>query len=440
MMSPRARHRFLVSPHVRLTALVMAVVSAVGLAHGHGGSARAAAPSEATGTTTARFTPPQPGQRVLQPVAGKTPLIGLPADVFDPAAPATECRVSLARDGVPRQQRLSAAEREVETGFAEWVQTRVHDAVDAALRLAEAAGSADQPVFEVDGMKRLVPEYGAAGKPASPAEFRFRLAHNHALHPAAVALARLAFLGRLDALAKLPEGHELKQVFVTNGGCAAGKGSLTNTVKDALGDRATFGAVWDAAGEGDALENAWILEAASRRGIRVIYGYAEADPATRYQGVLERGTDTGRVVDVLTFINSYCDGAAVFRDFLGSPEYERAVASGRATAFGINPGEFDLASLEDKSKPAFPNLRNLNPRGSLAPADLAAPPDRLRSLEAALGILETFVKKARAEGKDPEPVARAAISNAIKFLDTQPAEVRQAVLASHARIFGGTDP
>jgi hypothetical protein len=436
MTSMLLRDEPMVFGRLRAALILVAVVAATGPARCGAAPAGAAAAAPAP----LRFTPPKPGQKVLEPRAGATPLIGLPADLFDPAASAQECCDCLARDGVPRQRRLTPAEREVETGFAEWVQTRVPDAVDAALRLAEAAGSADQPVFEVDGMKRLVPEYGAGGKAANPAEFRFRLAHNHALHPAAVALARLAFLRRLDVLGKLPEGHELKQVFVTNGGCAAGKGSLTKIVKDALGDKATFGAVWDAAGEGDALENAWILEAAGRRGVRVVYGYAEADPATRYQGVLERGADTGRVVDVMTFINSYCDGAAAFRGFLGSPAYERAVAAGRAAAFGINPGEFDLASLQDKSKPAFPNLRNLAPRGSLKAADLADPPDRLRSLEAALGILERFVKDARGKGEDPDPVARAAISNAIKFLDIQPAEVRQAVLASHARIFGGNEP
>jgi hypothetical protein len=143
---------------------------------------------------------------------------------------------------------------------------------------------------------------------------------------------------------------------------------------------------------------------------------------------------------VLTFINSYCDGAAAFRDFHGSPEYGRAVASGRVASFGINPGEFDLASLKDKSKPAFPDLRNLNPTGSLRPEDLAPPPDRLESLVAALAILERFENESRSKGEDPEPVATAALTNALKFLDIQPAEVRDAVLASHARIFGGDQP
>lgn len=420
---------------------VMAIVAVVTLA-----AASANAPAQqpvapvtppAAGGVAERTYPPPPADRpVTQPRAGETPLIGLHTDCFDPVARGAALRADLARNGVPRLPRLSPDERAVESDFAEWVQANVHDATAAARRLAEAAGSPEQPVFEVDGIKRLVPEYGSGGKPATPDEYRFRLAFNHALHPGAVALARLAFIARLDELARLPEGDPLKQVFVTNGGCAAGKGSLTEIVKNALGDKATFGAVWDAAGEGDALENAWILRAALDRGIGVVFGYAEADPVTRYRGVLERAENTGRVVDVMTFVNSYADGAAVFRAFLDSAEYRAAVSAGRAAAFGINPGEFDLASLTDTSKPAFPDLRTLNPRGSLRPEDLAAAPDKLAALEASLRILEEHVAAQRAAGKDPTPVAGGAIDNVIKFLDDLPPEMRAAVLASHGRIFG----
>lgn len=383
------------------------------------------------------FTAPPPGCRTTEPRARQTPLIGLNTDCFDPTASAAALRAQVARHGVPRLPRLSPTEREIESSFSEWVQRNPHEATEAALRLAQAGGSAEQPVFEVDGVKRLLPEYGSGSKSASPQEYAFRLHHNHALHPTAVALARLAFIDRLDTLAELPDGDPRKQIFVTNGGCAAGKGSLTAIVKDALGDKAIFGAVWDAAGEGDALENEWVLRAALHRGIRVVYGYAEANPVTRYQGVLERGEDTGRVVDVLTFVNSYADGAAVFRDFLASAAYREAVAAGRVAAFGINPGEFDLASLTDKSKPAFPNLRNLNPDGPLGPADLAPPPDKREALAAALRILEDYVARARGDGKDPLPVARAAIDNVLKFLSDQPPDVQEMVLAAHSRVFGG---
>lgn len=386
--------------------------------------------------TKPEYVAPPAGSPVTAPRARSTPLIGLHADHFEPGAKGRSLLEQVGRDGVPRQPKLSARERAVETAFAEWIEEDPERAADAALLLAGALGSAEQPVFEVDGIKRLVPEYGSGVRAASPEEYTFRLEHNHALHPAAVLLARLAFIHRLDELAALPAGDPLKRVFVTNGGCAAGKGSLTDIVKNALGDKAVFGAVWDAAGEGDALENDWILRAATERGIDVVFGYAQADPVTRYEGVLIRGEDFGRVVDVMTFVNSYADGTGVFRDFLASEGYRRAVAEGRAMAFGIDPGEFDLASLKDKSKPAFPNLRDLNPRGTLTPEDLAPPPDKLTALEASLGILEDHVAKVRAAGKDPLPVARGALENAIKFLDGQPAEIREAILSAHERIFG----
>lgn len=382
------------------------------------------------------FSGAPPGVLVTAPGTASTPLIGLHSDHFDPVSRGQALRAQIAREGIPRQPRLSAREREIETAFAEWIEGDPSRAVEAAARLAEANGSPDQPIFEVDSIKRLVPEYGSDGKPSSDDEYLFRLEHNHALHPAAVALARMAFIDRLDVLATLPAGDPAKRVFVTNGGCAAGKGSLTEIVKNALGDKARFGAVWDAAGEGDALENAWVLRAAGARDIDVVFGYAQADPRTRYEGVLARAEGTGRVVDVLTFVNSYAEGARAFRAFLDSAEYRAAVADGKAVAFGIDPGEFDMASLKDRSKPAFPDLRNLNPSGSLRPEDMAPPPDKLAALEAALGILEAYVAKAREEGKDPLPVARGALGNALKFAADQPEAVGAAMQDSYERIFG----
>ncbi len=381
---------------------------------------------------------PEAGQAVTTPKPGETPLIGLSGDFYDPKATGEQLRTQLTEQGVPRQQQLSQSERTEETRFADWAQKNAGAAADGARKLAEAIGNPDQPVFEVDAMKRLLPEYGAGGKPASPEEKAYRLEMNHALHPTAVAIARLGFQERLDVLARLPDGDPAKQVFVTSGGCAAGKGDLTGIVKDALGDRAKFGAVWDAAGEGDAGENAWVLRAAQERGIKVVFGYAEADPTTRFQSVLERAEGSGRVVDVMTFINSYSDGAAAFKSFMDSPEYKKAVADGQAEAFGIAPGEFNRASLTDKSQKAYPDVKPLNGAGEAFGAQhVGDPPNKQQALEASLRILEEHVRTQRAAGKNPDAVARGALENAIKFLDGQPPEVRVAVLESYARIFGG---
>ena len=381
---------------------------------------------------------PEAGVDVTTPKQGDTPLIGLKGDFYDPKASGEQLRAQLTENGVPRQQKLSESERAEETRFADWAQKNVGAASDGARKLAEAIGTPDQPIFEVDAMKRLLPEYGPGSKPASPDEKAYRLEMNHALHPTAVAIARLGFQERLDVLARLPDGHPAKQVFVTSGGCAAGKGDLTGIVKDAMGERAKFGAVWDAAGEGDAGENSWVLRAATERGIKVVFGYAEADPTTRFQSVLERAEGSGRVVDVMTFINSYSDGAAAFKSFLDSPEYKKAVADGNAEAFGIAPGEFNRGSLTDKSQKAYPDVKPLNGPGSRFSAEhVGDPPNKQQALEASLRILEEHVRTQRAAGKNPDAVARGALENAIKFLDGQPPEVRVAVLESYARIFGG---
>ncbi len=404
-------------------------------------AARAAADSP-SGTDTAKrpgpsMTSPEPDQVVTAPKRGETPLIGLHPDHFDARLSADDMAAQLAKGGMPRQPKLSASERAAETSFADWVEKHPHLAKHDALEMAKAIGTPDQPIFEVDAMKRLLPEYGQGSKPATDAERAYRLENNHALHPTAVAIARMAFTDRLDALAKLPDGHPLKQIFVTSGGCAAGKGDLTGIVKDAMGDKATFGAVWDAAGEGDAGENAWVLKAAQARGLKVVYGYAEADPVTRYQSVLERAGGSGRVVDVMTFINSYVDGAVEMRRFMDSPEYKQAVADGQVSAFGIAPGEFNRASLSDKSQKAYPDVKPLNATGEFEAQHVGAPADRQKALEASLKILEDFVTRERANGKDPTAVAKGALENALKFLDNEPPEVRKAVIDSYARIFGG---
>jgi len=156
------------------------------------------------------FSGTPPGVLVTAPGTASTPLIGLHSDHFDPVSRGHALRVQIAREGIPRQPRLSAREREIETAFAEWIEGDPSRAVEAAARLAEANGSPDQPIFEVDSIKRLVPEYGSDGKPSSDDEYHFRLEHNHALHPAAVALARMAFIDRLDVLATLPAGDPAK--------------------------------------------------------------------------------------------------------------------------------------------------------------------------------------------------------------------------------------
>ena len=391
--------------------------------------------SMGAGQAAEAFVGVPPDRAVLPSFSATNSLIGLPTDFFDPAASAAVSREKLQRIGVPRFARLSPKERTVETQLADALEHDPASAVKGMRALAEASGSPDLPVFEVDAAKFLFDGYGSGRRPANATELEFRLQFNHVLHPSAVAIARLAFIERLDQLSAVPEDDRHRVIFVTSGGCAAGKGDLLTLARSALGDRAQFGAVWDSAGEGDALENAWILRAAQKRGLRVLFGYAQADPATRYASVLSRAELSGRVVDVLTFVDSYSHGAAVFREFLASSEYRAAVATGAATSIGIEPGEFDLASLKDRSLPAYPHAHGLNPTGqTLEAAHLAEPPNKQASLRAALEILDTHVQAARQAGRNVAPLVVGALGRTLKFLDDEEPTVRELILGYSRRL------
>jgi DNA uptake protein ComE-like DNA-binding protein len=386
------------------------------------------------------LTGPTPGKRVTEPEAGDTPLIGLANRTFDPELTATELAAEIRKQGVPRQRRLNAAERKEETDFATMVEADPESFIRKALAFAQENGSADSPEFEVDGMKRLMAAYGAGSKPADDAQRDYRLTMNHALHPTAVAIARMAFVARLDQLAKLPPDDPARQVFITNGGCGAGKSDLAKIVKGRMGPKAKFGAVWDAAGEGDALETSWILQAAQARGLKTVVGYAEADPEQRFEGVLDRAASKARVVDVMTFVNSYADGQTEMKRFLSSPEFEAARKAGMVEAYGILPGKVHPTKFKlgdaGKHLPTFPWLEDLNPQGGQLRAEDVGrlPTNKAKALKSSLKTLEDYVQKQYEAGKDPSTVVKGALGNALKFLPEQTPEIQDAILDTHDRI------
>ena len=153
-------------------------------------------------------------------------LIGLPADVIASEGSYEDATAALQEGGIPRYQALTPEERKHEEAFIKEVEADIPIAIETVYAMAYA-GDQDTYIFEVDAAKRVYSEYGAEGKAQSEAETKVRLTANHAMHPTAVAVTRLAFLKRLDELAGLGDDDPKKAVFVTNGGCAAGKGTLT---------------------------------------------------------------------------------------------------------------------------------------------------------------------------------------------------------------------
>jgi hypothetical protein len=320
-----------------------------------------------------------PPQRAPVAKAGMGPPIGLSDGFLDPKASYEDNLARVAKHGVERYAKLSRTERWHEQAFAMRFQTNPTHFVAGAELLAERD---EVPTYTVDKQKRQYPAYGSKKAPKDETQRNLRLLMNHALHPTATAIAQLAFLKKLDELAKLPKGDPRRQIFVTGGGCSVGKGSLCETAERLQG-KLKVGAIWDAAGEGEARENPWLLEACEARGLKAIFGYAVADPLTRYEDVLTRSEESGRLTDVLTFARSYTEGAKNMKAFLGSPAFKRAAQKGIATAMIVETGPRD----PNVPKKTFSNARVLA-SGKVSPDALPSPPPARDIVQSALGRLE----------------------------------------------------
>lgn len=151
--------------------------------------------------------------------------------------------------------------------------------------------------------------------------------YNTAIHQTANALSKRAFVKYLDdVVSKYPQGDPRRSVLVTQGGCAAGKGSSLSRAedpdspyKDVIPTASKVGAVWDAAGEQNATENAWVLKECKARGIKAIFAYVYADPNDTWdapdRGVIRRAERKGRMVDARLFADSYAEGARNMHEF-----------------------------------------------------------------------------------------------------------------------------
>lgn len=214
---------------------------------------------------------------------------------------------------LPKLQNLSEDERKYEARMNESFEKNPDGAAKA---FSEAAEKNDW-VFETDAAKNLLPEWSrpdlpkeAKGEPINPERAEFRGKYNAVLHQAANAIAKRAFVSRLDEIAKMPE--DKRKILVTSGGVAAGKGSALAAQPDLAKSAA---ATWDAAGEQNATENEWLLEECKKRGIRPTFLFVHADPKQSWPGVVERAKGIGRMVDAQLFADSYAQGAKNFNDF-----------------------------------------------------------------------------------------------------------------------------
>lgn len=233
-------------------------------------------------------------------------------------APAKAARVGIPGDAVhpppklPRLKGLSSDEKKIESKMNKAIEKDPKGAASAFYEVAKD----NNWVFETDGAKSLMPEWTRPDLPADekgkvhPERAKFRGKYNAVLHQGANAIAKRSFLSRLDDIEKLPE--DKRQVLVTSGGVAAGKGSALAAQPDLA---KSVAATWDAAGEQNATENEWVLEECKKRGIKPVFLFVHADPKKSWPGVIERAKGIGRMVDAQLFADSYAHGAKNFDAF-----------------------------------------------------------------------------------------------------------------------------
>lgn len=208
-------------------------------------------------------------------------------------------------DRIPRLPNLTRTERNVESKFADAYERDPANAAGAYLD-AVTSRAKDSNVFSTDDAKAMSPEWNH--DKASRALF------NTAVHQTANAIAKRAFLMRLDEIAKGPP--EKRTVLVTAGGCAAGKGYCLKTNESTRGMIEKFGAVWDTAGEQNSTELPWVQREAEKRGLSATYVYVDADPIKdAAPRMVKRQNEEGRIVDALAFADSYTVGAKNFQAF-----------------------------------------------------------------------------------------------------------------------------
>lgn len=223
---------------------------------------------------------------------------------------------------LPKLPNLDETERALESKFNSEVEKNTDKMAEDFYEKSKKGNF----VFETDAAKEFMPEWTrpdlppdepitdesgkVVGKKLHPERLAFRARYNTPLHQAANAVAKKAFLKRLDEIEKLPE--EQRTILVTSGGCAAGKG-MALKADPALSKGVA--ATWDAAGEQNATENPWLMAECEKRGIRPTFLFVHANPDLSFQNSIKRAKGQGRMVDARVFADSYAEGAKNFAAF-----------------------------------------------------------------------------------------------------------------------------
>lgn len=230
-------------------------------------------------------------------------------------------------NSIGRLPNLSKEQSEVESRFIDAYLADADGMADKYLKALKKRKVGEYPnVFATDDVKALNRDWNPSkvkqGEELDKDSRKAMAKYNTAVHQTANAVAKRAFLKYLD---QLP--NDKKTVLVTNGGCAAGKGSSLRRSGEQGSEYAgklpvaeQVGAIWDAAGEQNATENEWIYQECKKRGIIPTFAYIWADPKDAWdsedRGVIRRAKNKGRMVDCRLFADSAAIGAKNMKAFV----------------------------------------------------------------------------------------------------------------------------
>ncbi|MDB4961750.1 MAG: hypothetical protein JWP01_1749 [Myxococcales bacterium] len=168
----------------------------------------------------------------------------------------------------------------------------------------------ESKTFATDDAKLLSEDYNLDVPGASKQDIlAARGKMNLAVHQTANAVAKLAFLMRLDQIQQTEGGG---MIMVTAGGVAAGKGTAIrgNEIAKAMVERAKV--IWDTAGEQNSTELPWVIAEAKKRNLTVEILYVHQRPENTWERVVSRAQKEGRMVDARLHAESYAEGARNF--------------------------------------------------------------------------------------------------------------------------------
>lgn len=212
---------------------------------------------------------------------------------------------------IPRVANLTPIEQAVEDTFAEQYEKDPHATAAAYRKAIEAGEIGDGPtIYNTDDAKMLSSDYSMS--------LENRSVYNMSVHQTANAIAKLAFVSKLNDIAKLPEGE--RKVLITAGGVAAGKGHALKANEDVAKMKDTAAAIWDSAGDQYSTELPWVHKELEKRGIEGTYIFVHSNPSKTYWneqgwGAVDRAKKSGRMVDHIVHAESYHYGAKNFMAF-----------------------------------------------------------------------------------------------------------------------------